>query len=315
MQVKTQDTHHEDILGEIKDGLRKSPKRLPSKLFYDERGSQLFDKICELDEYYPTRTELKILDDNIEEITSYFGDDCVLVELGSGSSIKIRLLIDHLPTLEAYVPVDISSEHLVYSAECLKADHPDLKIYPLVADYTKQFALPKINGNYKTIDAFYPGSTIGNFTPDKARLFLERIANTCGKNSGLLIGVDLKKEKRILDAAYNDRKGITAEFNLNILNHINALVHADFDINKFSHHAFYNEDAGRIEMHLTSKEAQEVNIDDEVITFEKNENILTEYSYKYSLQDFKKLVEGIYSIEKIWIDDNRLFSVQFLRAV
>ena len=315
MQVKTQTTHFENILDEIKDGLKESPKRLPTKLFYDERGSRLFDKICELDEYYPTRTELKILEDNIEEITSFFGDDCVLVELGSGSSIKIRLLIDHLPTLAAYVPVDISSEHLVYSAESLKTDHPSLKIYPLIADYTKQFALPKISEKYSTIDAFYPGSTIGNFTPDKARSFLKRIAITCGKESGLLIGVDLKKEKNILDAAYNDSKRVTAEFNLNILNHINDLVNADFDINKFFHHAFYNEDIGRIEMHLISKENQEMQIDDEVITFAKGENILTEYSYKYSLQDFEKLVEGIYDVEKIWVDDNHLFSVQFLRAV
>jgi len=315
MQVKTQDTHHEDIIDEIIDGLRKSPKRLPTKLFYDEKGSQLFDKICELDEYYPTRTELKILDDNIEEITSYFGDDCVLVELGSGSSVKIRLLIDHLPTLAAYVPVDISSEHLVYSAESLKADHPNLKVYPLVADYTKEFALPIINESYKTVDAFYPGSTIGNFTPEKARQFLERVANTCGKNSGLLIGVDLKKEKSILNAAYNDSQDITAEFNLNILNHINALVNADFDINKFSHHAFFNEKHGRIEMHLISTENQEVQIDDEVISFRKDENILTEYSYKYSMQDFNNLVDGIYDVEKLWMDDNLLFSVQFLRAV
>jgi len=315
MQIKTQDTHHEDILDEIINGLKDSPKRLPTKLFYDEKGSQLFDKICELNEYYPTRTELKILEDNIEEITSCFGDDSVLVELGSGSSIKVRLLIDNLPTLAAYVPVDISSEHLVYSAECLKADHSDLKVYPLVADYTKEFTLPVINENYKIIDAFYPGSTIGNFTPQKARSFLERVANTFGKNSGLLIGVDLKKEKSILEAAYNDSKGITAKFNINILNHINTLVIADFNISKFSHHAFYNIDAGRIEMHLISKEAQKVKIDDEIISFGEQENILTEYSYKYSLRDFEQLVDGIYDVEKIWIDDNQLFSVQFLRAV
>ncbi|MCZ6702568.1 MAG: L-histidine N(alpha)-methyltransferase, partial [Ignavibacteria bacterium] len=158
-------------------------------------------------------------------------------------------------------------------------------------------------------------STIGNFTPEKAKSFLERITNTCGKNSGLLIGVDLKKEKSVLDAAYNDSKGITAEFNLNILNHINALVNADFDINKFSHHAFFNEKYGRIEMHLTSKENQEVKIDDEVIIFGKDENILTEYSYKYSLEDFKTLVDGIYDVEKIWMDEDRLFSVQFLRTL
>ena len=144
---------------------------------------------------------------------------------------------------------------------------------------------------------------------------MERIANTCGKNSGLSIGVDLKKEKSILDAAYNDSKGITAEFNLNILNHINALVNANFDINKYSHQAFFNEEYGRIEMHLISQENQEVNIDDEVISFAKDENILTEYSYKYSLQEFKKLVDGIYDVEKIWVDDNRLFSIQFLSAV
>lgn len=315
MQVKTQGTHHEDILDEILEGLKKSPKRLPTKLFYDEKGSQLFDKICELDEYYTTRTELKILDDNIDEIVSHFGDDCLLVELGSGSSVKIRLLIDHVQTLAAYVPVDISSEHLVYSTECLKADHPDLKIYPLVADYTKRFSLPQINEKYKAIDAFYPGSTIGNFTPEEARSFLARIANTCGKNSGMLIGVDLKKEKKILDAAYNDSKGITAEFNLNLLSHINNLVSADFDINKFSHNAFYNEKYGRIEMHLISKVNQEVKINDELINFDKDENILTEYSYKYSPRDFKKLVEGIYDVEKIWIDDKKLFSVQFLRVV
>jgi dimethylhistidine N-methyltransferase len=315
MQVKTENTHHEDILGEIQEGLKKSHKRMPTTLFYDEQGSKLFDRICELDEYYPTRTELKILEDNIEEITSYFGDDCVLVELGSGSSIKIRLLIDHLPTLAAYVPVDISSEHLVYSAVCLKADHPGLNIYPLVADYTKQFVLPKINEKYKNIDSFYPGSTIGNFTPDKARAFLKRVAKTCGKDSGLLIGVDLKKDKNILEAAYNDSKGITAEFNLNILNHINALANADFDINRFSHHAFFSEEYGRIEMHLLSKENQEVNIDDNLINLGKDELILTEYSYKYSLQEFKELANGIYEVEKVWVDDNSMFSVQFLRAI
>ena len=315
MNIKTQEIHHSDIVDEIIDGLKEFPKRLPTKLFYDEKGSQLFDEICDLEEYYPTRTELKKLDENIEEITEFLGYESVLVELGSGSSVKIRMLLDHLPTLSAYVPVDISSDHLIKASGCLKSDYPHLQIYPLIADYTKYFTLPDIKQPYKTIDAFYPGSTIGNFTPENARQFLQRIAKTCGKGSGLLIGVDLKKDINILNNAYNDGKGITADFNLNILNHINHLTEADFDVNKFSHHAFYNEDESRIEMHLISLEDQLINIEDEIISIRKNENILTEYSYKYSTTEFAKLVEDIYEAEKIWIDDNKLFSVQFLRAL
>ena len=315
MIVKEQTTHYKNIVDEIISGLSQSQKTLPTKLFYDEKGSQLFDEICELDEYYPTRTEIKILDDNIEEITSELGNESILVELGSGSSIKIRLLLDHLPTLSAYVPVDISKEHLIKSADCLKADYPGLKVYPLVADYTKEFQLPEIKDSFNGIDAFYPGSTIGNFTPEEARSFLKRISTACGVNSGLLIGVDLKKDVEILNAAYNDKKGITAAFNLNILNHINRLTGADFNSDNFNHHAFFNEEAGRIEMHLVSNTEQQVRIGETTIGFNRNDDILTEYSYKYSLQEFAELVRGIYNVEKIWIDDNKLFSVQFLRAV
>ena len=178
MDTQIQDVLHNEILYEVINGLSKPQKSLPSKLFYDEKGSQLFDEICELEEYYPTRTEIKIMKDNIEEIASYIGDECLLVELGSGSSVKIRLLIDHLPTLSAYVPVDISSEHLLKSADNLKADHQQLVVHPLVVDYTKDFSLPKINEPFKTIDAFYPGSTIGNFTHEEAKSFLSRIAKT-----------------------------------------------------------------------------------------------------------------------------------------
>jgi len=315
MNTQMQDVLHNETLNEVINGLSKPQKSLPSKLFYDEKGSQLFDEICELEEYYPTRTEIKIMSDNIEEIASYIGDDCLLVELGSGSSVKIRLLIDHLPTLSAYVPVDISSEHLLKSADNLKADHLQLVVHPLVADYTKDFSLPKINEPFKTIDAFYPGSTIGNFTHKEAKSFLNRIAKTCGEESGLLIGVDLKKDKNILNAAYNDKKNVTAEFNLNILNHLNNLLDADFNLNKFKHHAFYNEEFGRIEMHLVSNEKQNVQIEDHSFSFEEDEAILTEYSYKYSLEDFKQIASGIYEVEKVWIDEKRLFSVQFLRAI
>ena len=315
MNTQMQDILHNETLDEVINGLSKQQKSLPSKLFYDEKGSQLFDEICELEEYYPTRTEIKIMGDNIEEIASYIGDECLLVELGSGSSVKIRLLIDHLPTLAAYVPVDISSEHLLKSANNLKADHQQLVVHPLVADYTKDFSLPKINEPFKTIDAFYPGSTIGNFTHEEAKSFLNRIAKTCGKGSGLLIGVDLKKDINILNAAYNDNRNVTADFNLNILNHLNNLLGADFNLNKFKHHAFYNEDFGRIEMHLASNEKQDVQIEDYSFSFEENETILTEYSYKYSLEDFKQIASGIYEVKKVWMDVKKLFSVQFLRAL
>ena len=304
-----------NILSEVIKGLSKAQKSLPSKLFYDESGSKLFDEICELDEYYLTRTETKIMNDNIEEMASHIGDECVLVELGSGSSVKIRFLIDHLPTLAAYIPVDISSKHLLNSTKDLKSDHPGLVVYPMIADYTKYFKLPSISVSYKTIDAFYPGSTIGNFTPKEARAFLKRIVKTCGKNSGLLIGVDLKKDTKILNAAYNDSKGVTAEFNLNILKHINKELNADFNIKNFTHHAFYNEKCGRVEMHLVSNKDQCVNINALKSYLKKEETILTEYSYKYSMDDFEALVKGIYKIEKVWVDEKKLFSVQFLRAV
>lgn len=314
MNTYIQENLHTEILDEILEGLRKKQKSLPSKLFYDEKGSRLFDLICELEEYYPTRTEIKIMNDNIEEIASCFGENSVLVELGSGSSVKSRLLIEQLQNLAAYVPIDISSEHLLSSAESLKEDYPHLIVSPLIADYTKYFTLPEIPHTYKPIYAFYPGSTIGNFTPLEAKDFLRRIARTCGKGSGLLIGVDLKKDIKILNDAYNDSKDITTEFNLNMLTHINNIVDADFDLDKFVHHAFYNEEYGRIEMHLISKEKQTVKIEDYSFTIEKNESILTEYSYKYSLEDFAELVKGIYSVDKVWVDENKLFSVQFLRA-
>ena len=310
-----QDILHIEILDEVISGLSNPQKSLPSKLFYDEKGSQLFDEICDLEEYYPTRTEIKIMSDNIEEIASYIGEECLLVELGSGSSVKIRLLIDHLPTLVAYVPVDISSEHLLKSADNLKADHQQLVVHPLVADYTKDFSLPNISEPFKTIDAFYPGSTIGNFTHEEARSFLSLIAKTCGKESGLLVGVDLKKDKNILNAAYNDKKNVTAEFNLNVLNHLNNLLGADFNLNKFKHHAFYNEEFGRIEMHLVSNEKQNVQIENYSFSFKEDETILTEYSYKYSLEDFEQVASGIYKVEKVWVDKKQLFSVQFLRAI
>lgn len=307
-------TENDLLFDEIIFGLKQPQKILPSKLFYDEKGSELFDEICRLEEYYPTRTEIKIMQENINEITSMIGENKILVELGSGSSIKIRLLLDHLNNLNAYIPVDISEEHLYKSVQNLKQDYPDLKIIPVVADYTQWFTLPEIIRNIE-VEAYFPGSTIGNFTPEEAREFLKRIREICGSSSCLLIGVDLQKNKNVLLNAYNDRKGITAEFNLNILKHINNLFNSDFDTNNFYHCATYNEEAGRIEMNLISTKNQVVKIGNENFNFVKGEKIITEYSYKYTLESFSELLKDIYSVEKVWLDENNYFSVQFLKAV
>lgn len=314
MEMKTKEINEPDILAEVIEGLSRSQKFLPSKLFYDEKGSRLFDQICELEEYYPTRTEMKIMIDNIEEIGSLLGEGTLLVELGSGSSVKIRLLLDHIPGLAGYVPVDISAEHLMSSAELLKKDYPDLDIYPLAVDYTKSFSLPEIKKKFDHVAVYYPGSTIGNFTPQKAKEFLSRIAKLCGKNGGLVIGVDLKKSKNILEPAYNDSLGVTAKFNLNILERINDETGSNFDLSKFRHNAFYNEVEGRIEMHLESLDVQKIRLNGSVINFDKGEDIVTEYSYKYTPEEFKDLVSDFFEVRKTWIDEDQFFSIQYLRV-
>lgn len=315
LKVQTIEIEQKKLLEEVIEGLSKSQKTLPSKLFYDEKGSHLFDEISKLDEYYLTRTEIKIMQNNIDEITSIIGEKKILVELGSGSSIKIRLLLDHLQNLTAYIPVDISEEHLIKSARALKNDYPKLGIYPLIADYTQWFSLPEINKPYNGIEAFYPGSTIGNFTPEESRDFLERISIICGRGSGLLIGVDLKKDKSILTKAYNDEKGVTAEFNLNILHHIKNLFDTDINPDNFSHCAVYNEEFRRIEMYLTSRINQIVIIEENRFFFNKGEKLLTEYSYKYSIDDFTELVKDIYEIEKVWMDEKKFFGVLFMKCL
>ena len=314
MKVTTEEITQEDILTEVIEGLNKFPKQLPSKLFYDEKGSRLFDEICELDEYYPTRTELEIMEDNIEELSSLLGEGTLLIELGSGSSIKIRLLLNNIPGLAGYIPVDISEQHLINSSEILKAGYPHIDIYPLVADYTKMFEIPEIKNPYDHKAVYFPGSTIGNFTREEAKEFLGRIAQIAGNNGGLVIGVDLKKDKKILEAAYNDKKFVTAEFNLNILSHINNELDTNFNLNKFGHYAFFNGEFGRIEMHLISKTDQSVGLNGSTIHFEKGEHIITEYSNKYTLQEFSELAADYFTVNKVWIDKNNLFSIQYLRV-
>ncbi len=304
----------DDILSEVLAGLNQTPKKLPSKLFYDKRGSELFDEICDLEEYYPTRTEIKIMQDNIKEIGSLLGEGTLLIELGSGSSIKIRLLLDYIPGLAGYVPVDISEKHLMESAEILRKDYSHVDIYPVVADYTNHFKVPQIKNSYDHKAVYFPGSTIGNFTRSEAKDFLGRIAKIIGPNGGLVIGVDLKKDIEILEAAYNDKKGVTAEFNLNILKHLNNEINSELNPENFEHYAYYNKEAGRIEMHLISNKEQVFSINGYSIHFEEGEHIITEYSNKYTIEEFGELASDYFEVKKVWTDENNLFSVMYLRV-
>lgn len=297
---------------EVLEGLHRPQKMIPSKFFYDERGSELFEEITRLEEYYPTRTETQILEKNIEEIAAAVGDQSVIVELGSGNSTKTRLLLDHLSDISAYVPVEISEEYLMKTVQSLKDEYPNLSIKPVCADYTKPFQIPPVAKPFEYYVIFYPGSTIGNFRPDRAQNFLKTISKLLVSGGGMLIGVDLKKDREILEAAYNDAKGVTAEFNRNMMVRMNRELNADFCIDEFEHLAFYNEEKGRIEMHLVSKIAQEVHMNGEVIHFEKGETIHTENSYKYSPAEFESLVNEWFEVKKIWTDKDDLFSMQYL---
>jgi len=305
----------ENLLEEILEGFNKPQKELPSKLFYDEKGSALFDEICELDEYYLTRTETAIMTENIEDICSVLGRNCLLIELGSGSSKKIRLLLTGLQDPAGYVPIDISEEHLMNSANVLAQDYPSLKIFPVYADYTRPFSLPKFEFTHSKKAVYYPGSTIGNFKADYASQFLTRIANRIGKGNGLLIGIDLKKNKKTLEDAYNDKKGVTAEFNLNILRRLNNELGTDFNIEGWKHLAFYNSDEGRIEMHLQSLRDQDMQVNGYRIAFAKDETILTEYSHKYSVEDFKDIISDSYNLEKVWTDKENKFGILYFTVI
>ncbi|HSH03381.1 MAG TPA: L-histidine N(alpha)-methyltransferase [Anaerolineae bacterium] len=298
---------------EVLEGLRRTPKELPSKLFYDAAGSKLFDQICELEEYYPTRTELGIMSRSVGEMVALLGDDCLLIEYGSGSSQKTHVLLDAWSGLAGYVPVDISKQHLWQSAQRIAAEYPQLPVLPVAADYTQSFTLPDFDKPISHRVVYFPGSTIGNFKHEAAQAFLGQIAELVGESGGLLIGVDLKKDPVVLHAAYNDALGITAAFNLNMLTHLNRAVGSDFDVDAFRHRAIYNEVEGRIEMHLVSEKAQVVAVAGEQIAFEEGEWIWTESSYKYTLAEFESLAGAVgWRVEQVWTDENKLFSVQYL---
>ena len=303
----------DQFLADALAGLKSTPKTLPCKYFYDRRGSELFDQICVLPEYYPTRTEAGIMADNVEEMAAVFGPDVLLVEYGSGSSTKTRILLDHLPDLAGYVPMDISRDHLYRTAESLASAYPNLDILPLCADYTQSFTLPNACRPVQSRIVYFPGSTIGNFHRPEAAAFLERIAEVCGPGGGLLIGVDLRKSPDILNSAYNDAQGVTAAFNLNLLARMNAEIGADFALDGFAHSAFYNEEIGRIEMHLLSLNAQTVHLGGETIRFAEDETVWTECSYKYSLPEFNALAASAgFDIRRVWTDAGLKFSVQYL---
>ncbi len=301
---------------EVIAGLRRSPKEIHCKFFYDREGSRLFDRICELEEYYPTRTELAIMRRDAAEMGSLIGPRAAVIEYGSGSSLKTPILLDALDDPVAYVPIDISRGHLEASAARLAERYREIEVLPLHADYTGPIELPASRRRARRRVVYFPGSTIGNFAPAEAIAFLHRIAAVCGADGGALIGVDLKKDKDVLERAYDDREGVTAAFNLNLLRRFNRELGADFDLDGFRHLAFYDEDLGRIEMHLVSRRRQTVQIGGERITFEAGERIHTENSYKYSREDFRRLAAaGGLEVERVWTDDDRLFSVQYLTVV
>jgi dimethylhistidine N-methyltransferase len=303
------------LLREVIAGLRAVPKTLPPKLFYDAAGAALFEEICRLDEYYLTRTELSILRACVGELAELAGPRCMLVEYGSGAGEKIRLLLETLRDPSAYVPIDISGEQLARVAAELRSLYPDVAVTPMCADYTRHVHLPAAPWGMRRV-AFFPGSTIGNFHPAEAAAFLSRVRRAIGPSGGLILGVDRRKDHHTLDAAYNDRRGVTAEFNLNLLRRLNREVDADFDLGAFRHRAFFNAEASRIEMHLEALRDQIVRVSDNHFWFVRGETIWTESSYKYDDDGFATLVAAAgFRLVKRWTDARDWFWIAFLEPM
>src|SRR3954469_11919635 len=299
--------------GDVIEGLTQQPKQLPPKYFYDAAGSELFEQITRLPEYYPTRTELGILRDRGAEIWGILGEGAALVEFGAGATTKVRLLLDSCK-FDAYVPVDISGDFLHAQAHALGKDFPTLDIYPVTADFTAPFALPAAVKAMPKV-GFFPGSTLGNFEPHEASGFLRTAREILGPGAQMIIGVDLEKEERVLVDAYNDAAGVTARFNLNVLVRINHEIGGNFDLSAFTHRAIYNRERHRIEMHLVSRKAQTVRILGRSFAFRAGESIHTESSYKYSLDRFAALATGSgWQPTASWTDAGGMFSVHALVA-
>ncbi len=305
-----------DFKTEVIEALSGERKSLPCKFFYDETGSALFERICELDEYYPTRTEIALLERHGTDFAGLSGPNCHVIEFGSGSSVKVRLLLDRLDRPAAYTAIDISREHLIDSASALAEAFPEVEVEAVWADYTRPLAMDRTEDRAGRRLGFFPGSTIGNFSPAQAHRFLERSAETIGPGGSMLIGVDLKKDEDMLIAAYNDREGVTAAFNENLLVRINRELDGDFDVSAFSHDAVYNREYGRIEMHLVSVRDQTARVGDRSFDFRTGETIHTEDSYKYSVEQFQDLCrEAGYEPVQVWTDRDRMFSLHYLDVV
>jgi dimethylhistidine N-methyltransferase len=294
-------------------GLTATPKRLSPKYFYDSAGSELFERITEQPEYYPTRCEIAILNERAAEIAKLVPPRAAMIEFGSGASVKTRIVLRAAKDIAAYVPVDISADFLEQQAQSLRDEFPRIAMLPVAADFSRPFQLPA------AIDAmprvgFFPGSTIGNFEPHEAAAFLRQAGGILGRNAMFVVGVDLVKDSTILQRAYNDAAGVTAQFNLNLLARINRELGAKFNLDNFEHHAFYNRERSRIEMHLASLKRQRVAVAGERIEFRAGETIHTENSYKYSIESFGALARGAgWTPIAVWTDANSYFSVQVLK--
>ena len=307
----------EDFGTALVDGLTGTPKSIPCKFFYDQRGSRLFDEICRLDEYYVTRTETALLDAKADEIAKFMGENCHLIEFGSGSSVKVRILLDALGGTGAYTAIDISRDHLLASTAALAEEYPAIAVTAVCADYTKPFDLPVLRSLSDSRPVFFfPGSTIGNFNAAQAREFLARVAKWIREHAGaLVIGIDLKKDIDRLIAAYDDSRGITAAFNLNLLVRANAELKSDFDLSAFHHEARYDVALGRIEMYLVSDRRQTVTIGVRQLEFDQGEAIHTENSHKYTVDEFHDLARSAgFEPVRVWMDPDRLFSLHYLEG-
>jgi dimethylhistidine N-methyltransferase len=300
-----------DFAVDVLKGLSATRKRVPPKYFYDAIGSKLFDRITEQPEYYPTRCEMRILQDNAGDIAKLISPGAALVEFGSGSNKKARILLASAPVLAAYVPVDICGEMVEQEAAELRPDFPYLNVHPVTADFTQDFELPEEAKSAPLRVGFFPGSTIGNFEPHEAAAFLRNAAKILGPNSKLIIGADLIKDAEILNAAYNDEAGITAEFNLNLLVRMNRELGGTFKLDTFEHHAFFNRERNRVEMHLASLKRQKVKVAGECFEFRAGETIHTESSYKYSVESLGALARGVgWTPSGVWTDEKKYFSIQ-----
>ena len=307
------DPRREAFRADVLAGLARSPKTLSCKYFYDRRGSQLFDDICRLPEYYLTRSELAIMDRYAGDMADEIGPRAMLVELGSGSSVKVRLLLDRLEHTAAYAPIDISWEHLHATANRLQRDYPFLEILPTAADFTERLWLPASRVTPRRRIVYFPGSTIGNFRMGAARRILRRIAHLCAPGGALLLGVDLEKDPATIEAAYNDAAGVTAEFNLNLLRRINRELDADFDLDAFQHSAFYDRRYKRVDIRLESRRTQRVRVGAASYRFARGEAIRTEYSHKYTIDGLAELAdEAGFTLRRYWTDDRQYFAVAYL---